>query len=323
MIYSAIALVNRCAGYNLAQLPVDVRIGKILIMGALLNCISPTLSIAACLSHKSPFLKYEKSTVAPFLSKEGRYISSQQQSDHLVLAAAIEGWIRASSSNKSLAFSYAKKHDLSIQNIEIIMEMRHQFALMLADGGLLEKTNNTAGRTWYDSDTCIHNANKDSSSVVKAVIVASLYPNVAIMGDASPGSRPTWHDGLGPVALHPSSALVENTEAAFHRPFLVYNEKVRTSKVFLRDCTVASPLSLYLFGGAINIDHRAGLAIVDGWIRMKVPARCAAILLAVRQYIQGTMMTLYRKRSNVDDPVMPIIIKLLEQEENLRAVLCA
>mgnify|MGYP001972748845 CR=1 FL=1 len=37
-------------------MPVDCRVAKMLVYGALLSCVSPTLTVAACLSYKSPFL---------------------------------------------------------------------------------------------------------------------------------------------------------------------------------------------------------------------------------------------------------------------------
>ena len=43
------------AGHHLAQLPVDARVGKLLLLGASLECLAPVLTIAACLSYKSPF----------------------------------------------------------------------------------------------------------------------------------------------------------------------------------------------------------------------------------------------------------------------------
>lgn len=44
-----------CPGHHIAQLPVDARIGKLLLVGTVLGCLSPVLTIAACLSYKSPF----------------------------------------------------------------------------------------------------------------------------------------------------------------------------------------------------------------------------------------------------------------------------
>lgn len=50
-------------GLHLAALPVDVRIGKLMLFGAIFCCVDSALTIAACLSYKSPF-------VAPFGKKD-------------------------------------------------------------------------------------------------------------------------------------------------------------------------------------------------------------------------------------------------------------
>ena len=43
-------------GWQLAALPVEPRIGKLLVYGALLGCLDPVLTIAAALAHRSPFV---------------------------------------------------------------------------------------------------------------------------------------------------------------------------------------------------------------------------------------------------------------------------
>lgn len=43
-------------GRHLAALPVDVRIGKLLLYGAMFSCLDSVLTIAASLSQKSPFI---------------------------------------------------------------------------------------------------------------------------------------------------------------------------------------------------------------------------------------------------------------------------
>lgn len=42
-------------GYHLASLPVDVRIGKMLLYACVLGCIDSVMTVAACISGKSPF----------------------------------------------------------------------------------------------------------------------------------------------------------------------------------------------------------------------------------------------------------------------------
>ncbi|VTJ91320.1 Hypothetical predicted protein, partial [Marmota monax] len=43
-------------GYHLASLPVDVRIGKLMLFGSIFRCLDPALTIAASLAFKSPFV---------------------------------------------------------------------------------------------------------------------------------------------------------------------------------------------------------------------------------------------------------------------------
>ena len=43
-------------GFHLATLPVDPRVGKMMIYGALFGCTDPALTIAAAMSARSPFM---------------------------------------------------------------------------------------------------------------------------------------------------------------------------------------------------------------------------------------------------------------------------
>lgn len=57
----------------------------------------------------------------------------------------------------------------------------------------------------------------------------------------------------------------------YNSPYLVYHEKVKTSRVFIRDCSMVSVYPLVLFGcGQVNVElHRREFVISldDGWIR--------------------------------------------------------
>lgn len=45
-----------CSGCHLAKLPVDPKVGKMLLMGAVFQCLGPALTIAAGLAHRDPFV---------------------------------------------------------------------------------------------------------------------------------------------------------------------------------------------------------------------------------------------------------------------------
>lgn len=51
-------------GWHLACLPVDVRIGKLMLLGAIFRCLDPALTIAASLAFKSPFVSQQQYTEA-------------------------------------------------------------------------------------------------------------------------------------------------------------------------------------------------------------------------------------------------------------------
>lgn len=74
------------------------------------------------------------------------------------------------------------------------------------------------------------------------------------------------------VFLHPSSVLY--TTRHFPSPYLVYQEKVKTSKIYVRDCTMIPVISMILFSGFdvhINVHNGTTFIILeDGWIIFKV-----------------------------------------------------
>ena len=51
-------------GHHLANLPVNPRIGKIILFGAMFSCLDPILTIASALGFKEPF-------VIPLVSNQG------------------------------------------------------------------------------------------------------------------------------------------------------------------------------------------------------------------------------------------------------------
>lgn len=57
----------------------------------------------------------------------------------------------------------------------------------------------------------------------------------------------------------------------YDSPFLVYHEKVKTSRVFIRDCSMVSVYPLVLFGGGqVNMELHSGefvISLDDGWIQ--------------------------------------------------------
>lgn len=73
-------------GRNLAQLPVDAKVGKLLVIGASLGCLSPALTIAACLSYKSPFSAPFEQQDAAMRAKQAFAVAGMPRPRHAALS---------------------------------------------------------------------------------------------------------------------------------------------------------------------------------------------------------------------------------------------
>ena len=64
---------------------------------------------------------------------------------------------------------------------------------------------------------------------------------------------------------------------------------MRTSRTFIRDCTVASPASILLFGGALTVAHDSSYVQVDGWLRIRAPPQTAVLVKMLREALDGLL----------------------------------
>ena len=109
----------------------------------------------------------------------------------------------------------------------------------------------------------------------------------------------TKEDGY--VALHPSS--VNSSVGVFQSPFLIYQEKVKTSRVFIRDCTMVQMIPLILFSGSdIRIELHNGefiFLLEDGWLIIQ--ASCLKTAECMKHMRKELMNILNEK---IKDPLL-------------------
>ncbi|KAF9608520.1 hypothetical protein IFM89_009886 [Coptis chinensis] len=334
-------------GYHLAKLPVDVLIGKMMIYGGMFCCLSPILSISAFLSYKSPFAHAKEERQHVQIAKQsllgdkvdGFRNGGDMQSDHIIMVVAYNKWAKIlHEKGAKAAQSFCSSYFLSSSVMYMIRDMRIQFGSLLADIGFINlpktfKTGNMKDKLdhWFSDMTQSFNKYSHHSSVVKSILCAGLYPNVAVTADGivdvefcrnlNSSSRSAgkgnlnWYDRRTKVQIHPSS--INCNLKAVQYPFLVYLEKVETSSVFLRDTSVISPYSILLFGGSINVLHQTGLLTIDGWIKLTAPAQIAVLFKELRLTLHSVLKELIKKpeKATVENEVIRSIVHLLLEED--------
>lgn len=229
-------------GRNLSMLPVEPKLGKMLIMGSIFNCLDPIMTVVASLSVRDPFLMpFDKKDLAE--SSRAQF-SARDFSDHLAVVRAFEGWKEAE--REQSGYEYCWRNFLSAQTLKAIDSLRKQFFYLLKDTGLVNNVGSS--NTWSHDE-----------HLIRAVICAGLFPGIcSVVNKEKSISLKTMEDGS--VLLHSSSVNAQEPKIPY--PWVVFNEKVKVNAVFLRDSTAVSDSAVLLFGGDVS---RGGL---DGHLKM-------------------------------------------------------
>lgn len=290
-------------GWHLACLPVDVRIGKLMLLGAIFRCLDPALTIAASLAFKSPFVSpWDKREEA----NEKKLAFSLANSDHLALLQAYKGWCNAAQSGANAGYRYCRENFLSSRGLQEIAGLKRQFAELLSDIGfvkdglkarVIEKMSSKGSDGVLEATGYEANLNSDNTKLMSAMLCAALYPNVVQVRSPQGKYKLTSKGAMkmqpkaeelrfmtksdGAVHIHPSS--VNYSVRHYDSPYLVYHEKVKTSRVFLRDCSMVCVYPMVLFGGGqVSVELQRGEFIVsldDGWIKFAAASHEVAELV--------------------------------------------
>ncbi|KZC06163.1 putative ATP-dependent RNA helicase DHX34, partial [Dufourea novaeangliae] len=131
-----------CIGKTLARLPVDITIGKMLIMGSIFHQVEPVLSLAAALSIQTPF------TNRAYRDSECETSRKKLESDHgdpITLLNAFREWleVKQQSSQESRgggsnSRKWCKRRGLEEQRFYEMTKLRTQFKELLQDCNLLK-----------------------------------------------------------------------------------------------------------------------------------------------------------------------------------------
>ena len=225
-------------GRALARLPVSPRLGKMLLFGALFQCLDPLLTIAAGMSGRPPWVLPMVPGERARADRARLSLAGGARSDHLALVGASIGFAAARRRGGGAPFNSAESawcreayvsagamNTLAATKTQLIEELRK--AGVLAPGADVSSA---------------YSRNAGNTSLVLACLAAGLYPSVARANapslqtgdgggrasgriDPTTGERPDSDEALGvavpkmetrtkrKVGLHPSSVNARGNEA--------------------------------------------------------------------------------------------------------------
>lgn len=205
-------------GHQLARLPLDVFLGKLILLGSVFKCLDVAITIAAILSSKSPFS-------APFgqraQAQNAKMLFRRGDSDLLTVYNAYLAWKRVCQGNSGQGkeFQFCRKNFLSQQTLANIEDLKGQLLVSLADSGFLsltEEERRTLSRMrvshggrgrrqqqFFEVPRRV-DLNSDNDVVSSSVVAWSFYPKLLVRD--TPGTKGLRNIGNNQsISLHPSS----------------------------------------------------------------------------------------------------------------------
>lgn len=295
-------------GRHLCYLPVGLAAGKLLIMGALLRCLDPVLTIAAIMSVNLKIFQSPIDKLAKMSAKlqHAKYYKGGDRtwSDFAPQLAAYQEWRNkhATEDKKNLT-EFCKSMYLNAEALSAIEDCREQFLRQLHELGLVKVDNIRDIRPKLNRLTVVpkeFNICGDDDAVVSTAIVAAFDHILMHRGDGYKIGQTAIYkrvEGIGRAievvdrekitmrsvaldyrsSLRPSHTMLVAAELAM--------PKTITQQMVARSTTCVPLVAIVLFARTVEYWPKARLLIANGWIETECCARTAVVLLVVRRQL--------------------------------------
>ncbi|KAH0351216.1 ATP-dependent RNA helicase A, partial [Aureobasidium melanogenum] len=263
-------------GNQLAKLPLDAQLGKLILLSSVFGCLDFALSVAATLSSKTPF-------VAPMGAKKQadtvRLGFKRGNSDLLTAYNAYCAWRKACTTPGISEQQFCRKNFLSPINLGNIEDLKSQLLASLSDAGfvslesgqraaLSRVRNSGRGPRSFVTVPASHNTFDANDALLNAVTAWSFYPKLAVREGKG------WRNVANSqsLSLHPQS--VNKLSPALNPPsYLSFYSIMQSNSRFTnaQETAPADPFVLTLLAGDAKFDLYAGVVVIDGnRLRFKV-----------------------------------------------------
>jgi ATP-dependent RNA helicase DHX29 len=273
-------------GRQIAKLPLDAHLGKLVLLASTFGCVDVAITIAAIVSSKSPFL-------TPFGAKQradiARLAFKKGDSDLLTTYNAYRAWKAVCTTPGRSEMQFCHKNFLSPQNLGNIEDLKAQLFSSLVDAGFIQLTPDERRATNRYRNTSRHRVfvdippqydiHTDNDVLVNSVIATAFYPK--ILTREGKGWRNISNNqtvSLGPTSVNKGSQTAH---------FLSYYNIMQSSNKFYNahSTSIAYPLPMVLMVAADNaMDfklHAGVISLPGNVLRFAVREWRAAVALKV------------------------------------------
>lgn len=292
-------------GRLLARLPIEPRLGKMLVLGAVFGCADLVASMA---SYSSTFSEVFALDIGQRrLATHQKALSGIKCSDHVAMIVATQLWMRARQRGENEEARFCDWKGLQMSTMNVMYDAKNQFLDLLQQAGFPEE--------------CMlpHQVDANSDDPVLdmslALLCLGLYPNICVHKE----KRKVLTTESKAALLHKTSVNCSNLAVSFQYPFFVFGEKIRTRAVSCKQMSMVAPLQIMLFGSR-KIDLAPNNIVrVDNWLNFEMDPEHAAKIGALKPALEDLVTLACDNPSNIlqlDGPfakLVQVIRDLCEQ----------
>ncbi|XP_053247085.1 ATP-dependent RNA helicase A isoform X1 [Podarcis raffonei] len=272
-------------GRILARLPIEPRLGKMMIMGCIFYVGDAVCTISAATCFPEPFISEGKR-----LGYVHRNFAGNRFSDHVALLSVFQAWDNARLGGENAEIHFCEHKRLNMATLRMTWEAKVQLKDILVSSGFPEECLMTQ---------VFNNTGPDNSlDVVISLLAFGLYPNVCFHKEKRKILTTEGRNAL----IHKSSVNCpfSSQDMKYPCPFFVFGEKIRTRAISAKAMTLVSPLQLLLFGSK-KVVSDGEIIMLDDWIKLRMPHNAAACIAALRAAMEALVVEVTKNPEIISD----------------------
>lgn len=286
-------------GRILAKLPIEPRLGKMMIMGCIFYVGDAVCTISAATCFPEPFISEGKR-----LGYVHRNFSGNRFSDHVALLSVFQAWDDARMGGEEAEIRFCEHKRLNMATLRMTWEAKVQLKEILINSGFPEDCLLTQVFTNIGPD--------NNLDVVISLLAFGVYPNVCYHKEKRKILTTEGRNAL----IHKSSVNCpfSSQDMNYPSPFFVFGEKIRTRAISAKGMTLVTPLQLLLFASK-KVQSDGQMVLIDDWIKLHISHEAAACITALRAALEALVVEVTKQPEIISqlDPVNERMLNTIRQ----------
>ncbi|PGH13714.1 hypothetical protein AJ80_06219 [Polytolypa hystricis UAMH7299] len=259
-------------GRLLARLPIHPTLGKMIVLGIIFRCLGPMIIAGAAVGDKDLFL-YPPLEHRTRIREIRRNFAGSSGSDHIAIINAYnEMRTLLIERGQHAAFEFAIANFISFPSFRYMTGAAKQIEEILWKEGLIPvpETNSAVTGKFGGPEL---NTNSSEESLIKAILLSGVFPNLAVKNDGRLNAWQTESEGLtmiGSKSVNFAPMKPEPFPMGSLAAFTSMTKARESNTIYINENSLVSPLMVCLFGGRLRSQQRT--IRMDSWLPMRIRA---------------------------------------------------